>query len=285
MSWFYFRSQVIWPLLAKEISLALTRKTKMIFSRTMQLHSTGLLNAFLLLFLAGCHAKTQTELSLLDRYGSQGSKVLMILSKSSVASDLKLSADQLRNIENIRTMDARSIPLVQDLLKLPNAPTNFQQRFEHATEIRRLTEMHQLTRCYSILSIQQSHRLGELLCQVVGVKTALSNPVVANKLKLTDSQLQSMQEVVERFEKTLNPVYRTFGRQKVAGLSPSETLESRSLEVENLVRTICKTERTRDTALLDILSPEQMKVWKTMKGVPLRIEWSVDDYMDFFSTQ
>jgi len=214
-----------------------------------------------------------------DRYGPTGKKVFAILSKPEVVEELKISPSQVSQIKEIRNIDAKAIPAVSNLLYKSERTTNFVQRMKRTEEVIKLTDSFQLEKYYSILSSGQSNRLQEILLNVCGLKNVIVDQRTADGLRLTELQLKSLKDVIGQYDLKLDPLYKRFQRQQIAGLSPGESLESRSTEVKELVHAICEAEKAREVALVAVLNNDQRKAWDDLKGMPLKINWILEDFM------
>jgi len=226
----------------------------------------------------------ELPLQLLDRYGLEGKKAFAVLSKAEVQHDISLSSNQLTRIKAIRNLDAKAMPAVSNFLKKTGPATNVSQRLQRSEEVIKLADNFQLESYYAVLASSQSNRFQEIMLQVCGLKMVSSNQKLARTLDIADSQFKKFKDILARYDIELDPLYHRFQRQTIAGLSPGESLESRSSQVRASADSICAIERKREVELGTVLSNAQQEEWRRLKGVSLQIHWDYDDFMDLISS-
>jgi hypothetical protein len=224
---------------------------------------------------------TLAPIQMLSRYGLEGKKAFAILSKPESQRDLALTTNQLTRIKAIRNVDARAMPSVSNLLMGTRAPGDISQRLRRSEEVLKLADSFQLENFYAVLSNGQSNRLQQIRLQVCGLRSVISNQSLAKALAVSDDQLKEFQHIVAQHDLELDPLYRRFGRQTVAGLLPGESPERRSSEVKALIDSICAIERKMEGEFGGVLSNPQQEEWKRLKGTLLEISWEYNDFMDF----
>ena len=220
------------------------------------------------------------QLHLLDRFGPPGKKTFAVLMRPEVQRDLLLSSEQIEKIVEIKSRNPKRIPAISNEIATAEPAATPEKRLQREYKIAGRIDSFREQNYYAILSAVQSNRLEQIMIQVRGLKVTLSKPLLAVVLSISPSQSNTFNQVITNYEPKLDPLYQRLHRQSLSGLSPGESLEKRSSEVTNLVDSICSIETARETELTAVLAPDQLSTWLKLKGVPLQIQWSYDNFVD-----
>ena len=221
-------------------------------------------------FASLCFARDGARL-IVDQYNGRANKIITVLSKYIVQSDLGLTSNQLVKIEIIHNMPIESMPFGSNLIAKA-------RKAEKAENIRimdqaiMLADDYRITCLSNTLTAAQFNRLSEIMLQVDGIRSVIQNQGIAIKLYLTDVQINKFKEVEVLYDPLLKPLYRRLGRQQIAGLRVDETILERSKEEKCLMYVIGAIEIDKDRDLEAILMSSQREQWRKLIGLPVKGE-------------
>jgi hypothetical protein len=178
----------------------------------------------------------------------RGVSVAFLLGNESVQKELKLDDPQVEKAKELAEKTAEEMrekfQSFQDL--------NAEERRAKTTEITREVNASTLKAAGEFLKPEQLTRLKQISYQRRGVQ-AFSDPEIAKKLNLTDSQKSTIQEIVrEMYEK--QPSREEFQDDREAAMKKAQEVDKMTLE-----------------KAIDKLNDEQQKTWKELLGPPF--EW------------
>ena len=165
----------------------------------------------------------------------------MLLQQESVQKDLKLSDNQIKEVQELGEMTREKFGELRDLEP--------EERGKKMQELMKETEKS----IAKILKPEQDKRLYQIAYQQQG-PDAFSNPQVVKALGLNDTQKAEIQKI--------NEDLRAERRELFQGGPPDEETRKKMRELE----------KTASDKVMKVLTSEQKTKWKEMQGEPFKGE-------------
>lgn len=185
--------------------------------------------------LAACAAPAPEAPPLGGLVGSS----FILLTNSQVREELKLSEDQVKKIEELKTELRQALASLRGL--------NPEERVKKLHDVAKADEV----ALAKILTRKQLNRVEEIYLQRFGLRLAFRNAQVAAALKITDEQKEKMDLISREYFK--------------------ESRDNRAKGQERRQQFAELSER-RDEKLLNLLTPAQKAKWKQLTGAPFKLE-------------
>lgn len=165
--------------------------------------------------------------------------LLLVLSKSQVQEELKLSEDQVKKIEELRAERRQALAALRGL--------NKEDRANKLQDINKANE----AALAKILTRKQLRRAEQIYLQQIGPWIAFRYTQVAAALKLTDEQ-----------------------KDKMALITKESLEESRNNRAKGQVtrELLVELAKRRNEKALNLLTPVQKKKWKELLGEPSKLD-------------
>ena len=190
--------------------------------------------------------------------GRFGDDVSRLLNLAQVQQEIALSAEQkasfqrLLEIEKAHTSNELSKFDFVEFQKLPEAE---QAKRREAMSLQRIERSREFDeKIKAVLKVDQWTRLNQIRIQQEGV-WCLARTEVQKQLGLTDEQVAKIKALVKKANE--------IGGGNALGPSPDER---RKLREENEAR-----RQAFEKNMTEVLSPDQLAAWKTLKGTPFEI--------------
>lgn len=204
-----------------------------------------------------------------------------LLERPEIQAELKLSPDQLRDVQKIYTAPSSQVPGLGDFLaaqRKKGSDLSGEARESYNIETRRginrITADFYSEKLTELLSRKQRERLEQLVIQVHGPIIIAYDKNVASALDIHPDQMEQIRSLLNKTDQDIIPALQRFGRGFISGLGAGETEESRASEMTNLIARLRQTIAERDGAILQVLTDDQRKKYRTLQGPPLQIEWN-----------
>jgi uncharacterized protein (TIGR03067 family) len=172
-----------------------------------------------------------------------------LLRMSAVQKDLKLSEEQVKQVQNAANKYAE----IDSRLRAPYDAGQPPRPDPDGRGNQSRSEREKAAA--KILNAEQAKRLTQIERQRVGA-WAFTDPELAKELGLTEGQLQSMREIKDRFVERHRFLFAAVNH----GRSREKSLQQ-----------LMELEKERDGPLLKLLTPAQAKKWQELTGPPLEI--------------
>jgi len=98
-------------------------------------------------------------------------------------------------------------------------------------------------------------------------------------LNLSTEQISKMNDDFNSDERLLSLLRQRFLRLQIQPMRKRDRADLDS-EMNNLVRVIKEVEKDRDNEILTELSEEQHRLWNSLCGAPISIDWKTDYFTD-----
>lgn len=250
--------------------------------------------------LAGCNpmpteptARLYLDMFEIERYAphadAQASLMttrFRLLERSEVQVDLVLSQDQMQAIRAACKTPWKGIPGLGDFIaeqkKVKEGLSEDDRKaanMESSRGISRRTADFHSQKLSQILTPQQGERLSQLLIQAHGPVMIMVETNLVSALAITPEQMTNLIAQVRQADREIIPDLQKFGRGFISGYGPGETEETRDREMKELITRLRRLISERDNRILGVLSDDQKKIWSSLQGKPLQIDWSSWDLM------
>lgn len=180
--------------------------------------------------------------------GLGGNSALMLISNKSVQEELKLTDDQKKTIDEKRTEFMSTLGEKMRDLQDKSAEDRMAELKKLSEPIVKLID--------ETLKPEQTKRFKQIQRQVGGA-AAIIEEDNAKELKLTDDEKTKIKALVDDMRKDERDLRPQGGRQQGGGNQADRAEQAKKIEALH--------KETNDKAL-EILTPDQQKVWKELSG-------------------
>ncbi len=204
-----------------------------------------------------------------------------LLERPEVQADLKLSPDQLREVQRIYATPCSQVPGLSGFIagqrkKVSGLSGEAREscNIETRRGINRITADFYSEELTELLSKKQQKRLDQLVIQVHGPIIIAFDTNVASTLVIRLDQMEQIRSLLNKTDQDISPALQRFGRGFISGYGIGETDKSRELEMTNLITRLRQMITERDEAIQGVLTNDQRKKYRNLQGPPLQIEWN-----------
>jgi hypothetical protein len=191
-------------------------------------------------------------------------KLQSLLSSREIQVSLGLSDKQVERLGELKQLPMWSISTVSNLLEKVRGTMSGEDRFHAMNRALEENSRFKKVRISEILNAEQWARLQAFRLKQSGLSIILGNSDLINNLGIEEHQLDAIRKIHDSYNILISPLEIRLGRQIVAGLRPSETIEDRNKEVESIAFVIqcLKADVNRDIEA--VLTGDQLKQWEGM---------------------
>ncbi len=191
-------------------------------------------------------------------------KIMGLISKETVRSDLHLSGQQVKRIND----------LLQNGTPDDAEPASASSHGQEVDEDQRYFQYLE-TSLHKVLTPAQNARLNEIMLQVDGPKSLMDSSELKTSLALSEEQRKKVGYVFSEYAPKLHPLYDLLNAQMLTSLTPQQTARDAKTNAAALAKSILALEKQRDHDLYEIFTPAQMVKWTQMQGKPIEIHWDI----------
>lgn len=210
-----------------------------------------------------------------------------LLSEKTVQENLSLTQSQKTSLQSALLSSPTNIPAIVELRHAQQQLLKAAYSDEERAGIRRsgnekasfLIHENWGATLRSTLSSAQTKRLDELFLQMKGPHSILEDTNIVLKLNLTKDQISQLNDVSNSDQQFLSLLRQRFLGLQIQPMRKRERADLDS-EVENLFRVIREVEKDQDAGLLAVLTEDQRRLWKSLCGASVQIDWKVEYFSD-----
>lgn len=216
------------------------------------------------------------------------SRAFSLVGRKEVQKDLALTMEQVGRLKRTWRIAKQDVPgleslstsfkkLIADPMLSDHDRGKLGQSYTSGTLIfYRTYERQELSQT---LTTRQMQRLRELLIQMRGPMILTEDASLARAVHLSDERINDMKEAIQLDVTTLDGFRKRLRRAMIAGVSANETIQDRDRRVRLLYGVILAVEKSQDEQLLSSLTPEQRGLWTASGGMPLSIDWPLENLL------
>jgi hypothetical protein len=194
-----------------------------------------------------------------------------------VINDLHLDSNQIKKIKNInvtKTTDVNDIVIIIDNLKKTNLRKENPEKYKKELDkILIVLSDYKKNELFKILTKRQSERLKELVVQYMGPSIITIDNKIENQINLNKIQIENVTSTISIYNKAIDLLIKSHGRIQFSDRTPNETPESKQKKLSSLYESILILQFEKDSTILSFLSDDQIKVYKSIAGDSLSIDW------------
>jgi hypothetical protein len=210
-----------------------------------------------------------------------------LLSTKSVQEKLSISLLQIKSLESAMLASPTSIVAVVELRRSQKQLLEATQSDEERLKIRQagnekahlLIRQNWVTVLQSTLSPIQGRGLDQLLLQMKGPHAILENTNLIQQLNLTTEQISQLNKISDSYSQILSLLGRRYLSLQINPIRKRSD-DDVSAEMKSLVQIIKEVERDQDCELLLVLNAEQIRMWNSMCGSSVHIDWDAEHLTD-----